>query len=211
MGAEVNVKEPSSRLCTNEWMGIAICVVFCLRSHHQIKGCCSLSHQLIVNGNKLNATTYIGQDVGSSDHVWLTYLLKQYYRELEEDLKLLKEFEANEFSQIGIKIGTNENTEVKKCGFHMVYKKDIEDLNQTMSQSSNTSIIPYEDLGVLHHNSNNLMVVGDGNIAKRTRDNYDGAGPSGEGSSNDMPNPKMIKRLQEFKTHGNSDCPESSE
>ena len=91
------------------------------------------------------------------------------------------------------------------------YTKKTEDLNQTMAQSSNTSIIPYEDLGVLHHNSDNSMVVGEGNIAKRTRDDYDEVGPSGEGSFNDMPNPKRIGRLPKFKTHGNSDCVESSE
>ena len=43
MGAEVNIKEPSCHLCTNEWMGIAICVVFCSLSHHQFKGYRSLS------------------------------------------------------------------------------------------------------------------------------------------------------------------------
>ncbi|KAL4633350.1 hypothetical protein ACB092_04G117100 [Castanea dentata] len=98
MGAEVNIKEPSSHLCTNEWMGIAVCVVFCSLSHHQIKGYSSLSYQLIVNGNELNATPTIGQEVNSSDHVWLLYLLNRYYKELEGDLKLLKECEANEFS-----------------------------------------------------------------------------------------------------------------
>ncbi|KAK9996347.1 hypothetical protein SO802_021033 [Lithocarpus litseifolius] len=210
MGSEVNIKEPSSHLCTNEWMGIAVCVVFGSLPHHLIMSDCLMSCQLIVNGNNLSATPNIGRKVGSSDHIWLLYLLNQYYKELAKDIKLLKECEANEFNQIGIKIGTNSKMEVKKCGFRMVYKKDIEDLNQTMSQSSNTSIIPYEDLGVLHHNSDNSMVVGDGNIAKRTRDDYDGVGPSGEGTSNDMPNPKRIERLPEFKTHGNSDCPESS-
>ena len=134
MGAEVNIKEPSSRLCTNEWMGIAVCVVFCSLSHHQIMGNCSLSCRLIVNGNKLNATPSVERQVGSLDHVWLLYLLNQYYEELEEDLKLLKECEANELSQIGIKIGTrNSDMEVKKCRFRMVYKKDIEELNQTMA------------------------------------------------------------------------------
>ena len=209
MGAEVNVKEPSSHLCTKDWMGIAVCVVFCSCSHHQISVCVPFC-KLIVNGNELNVGFFNSKKVGSSDHIWLLYLLKQYFKE-SEDMKLLKECEANEFSQIGIKIDISSDMEVKKCGFRMVYKKDIEDLNQTMSQSSNTSIIPYEDLGVLHHISDNSIVAGDGNIAKRTCDDYDGAGPSGEGSSNDMPNPKMIKRLQEFKTHGNSDCPESSE
>ena len=93
----------------------------------------------------------------------------------------------------------------------MVYKKDMEDLNQTMAQSSNTNIIPYEDLGVLHHNFDNSIVVGEGNIAKWTHDDYDWVGPSGEGSSNDMPNPERIERLPEFKTHSNFDCAESSE
>ena len=209
-GDEVNIKEPSSHLCTNEWIGIAVCNVFCSPPHHQIKGFRSLYCQLIVNGNELSVTPSIELEFGSSDHVWLLYLLNQYYKE-SEDLKLLKECEANEFSQIGIKIYTDQKMEVKKCGVRMLYKKDIEDLIQTMPQSSNTSIIPHEDLGVLHHNSDNSMVVGDGNIAKRTCDDHDGVGPSGEGSSNDMPNPKRIKRLPEFKTHGNSDCPESSE
>ena len=81
----------------------------------------------------------------------------------------------------------------------MIYKKDIEDLNQTMAQSSNTIIIPYEDLGVLHLNFNNLAVVAEGKKAKRTWDDYDGAGLSGEGSSNDLPHPKRLKGLQNLK------------
>uniref|UniRef100_A0A2N9GFH7 TIR domain-containing protein n=1 Tax=Fagus sylvatica TaxID=28930 RepID=A0A2N9GFH7_FAGSY len=47
-----------------------------------------------------------------------------------------------------------------------------------------------------------------GNKVKRRRDEYDGAGPSGEGSSNDIPHPKRIERPTEF---GNSDSEESSE
>ena len=198
MGAEVNIKEPSCHLCTNEWMGIAICVVFCSLSLHQFKGYRSLSCQLIVNGNKLNATPNAILNVGSSDHIWLLYLLNQYYKQSEKDIKVLEECEANEFSQIGIKIENRQNTKVKKCGFRMVYKKDLEDLNQTMAQSSNINIIPYEDLGVFHRNFDNSTVVGEGSIAKRSREDYDGAGPSGEGSSNDMPNPKRIERLLEF-------------
>ena len=164
MGAEVNVKEPSSHLCTNDWMGIAVCVVFCHCSHNQINFPRSLSCDLIVNGNKLNDSQkiVIGQNVGSSNHIWLLYLLKHYFK----DMKLLKECEANEFTQIGIKIDSDDYTEVKKCGFRTVYKKDREDLNQTMAQNGNINIIPYEDLGVLHHNFDNSVVVGEGNIAK---------------------------------------------
>ena len=76
----------------------------------------------------------------------------------------------------------------------MVYKKDIEDLNRTMAQSSNTSIIPYEDLYAKK--------------AKQICDDYDRVGPSGEGSSNDAPRPNRIEKLAEFMPHGDSDCEE---
>lgn len=78
---------------------------------------------------------------------------------------------------------------------YMIYKKDIEDINQTMAQSSNTIIIPYENSGVLHHNFDNLVVVAEGKKAKRTQDDYDRAGLSGEGISNDLPHPKRLKPM----------------
>ena len=77
--------------------------------------------------------------------------------------------------------------EVKRCGFNMVYKKDIEDVNRSMAQCSNSSTIPYKGLDFLHHKFGN---------AKRTCDDYDGAGPNGEGSSNNVPHPKQIVRSQ---------------
>uniref|UniRef100_A0A2N9HHX5 Uncharacterized protein n=1 Tax=Fagus sylvatica TaxID=28930 RepID=A0A2N9HHX5_FAGSY len=58
---------------------------------------------------------------------------------------------------------------VKKCGFRLVYMKDIADLKRTMGQSSNN----LED-----------------NKIKRSLDDYDGTGPSREGSFNDVPHPK---------------------
>ena len=81
----------------------------------------------------------------------------------------------------------------------MIYNKDIEDLDWTMAQHSNSSISPYESLA---------MIV-ECDKAKWSCDDYDGARLSGEGSSNDISNPKRIKRQTE--THGNSDCEELSE
>ena len=175
IGAEVNIKKPSSHLCDG-WMGTAVCIVF---SSFPLT---LLSIEFIVNGKVISTTLGIPGCSSSilSDHIWLFYLLPQYY--MEEDIKLLNECEANELSQIGIKIKTHESgVEVKKCGFRMVYKKDIEELNRTMAQSSNTDTIPYEDLDVKR--------------AKQICDDYDGAGPSGDGNSNDVP-------------HGNSDSEE---
>ncbi|KAL0008053.1 hypothetical protein SO802_009555 [Lithocarpus litseifolius] len=103
----------------------------------------------------------------------------------EKDTKLVWECDANGFSQIGVRIENlgGRGLEVKKCGLRLVYKKDIEDLNRTMTQR--------------HHNFDNSMVAAEGYKAKRTRDDYDEAG-----SSNDNPHPKRI---------GNSNCEESSE
>ena len=197
IGAEVNIKEPSSHLC-DEWMGTAVCFVFSSRLNF------SVSHRLIANGKVMS--TLIGghyEIVGLSDKIWLCYFLPQNYY-VKEGIKLLNECEANELSQIGIKIDIHDsNMQVKKCMFHMVYKKDIEELNCTMAQSSNTSIIPYEGLGVLHHNFKNSIVVVKDNKAKHICDNFDGAGHRGEGSYNDVAHPNKIERL-----HGYSECEE---
>ena len=91
----------------------------------------------------------------------------------------------------------------------MIYKKDIEDLDRTMVQYSNSSIAPYDGMDVLHHNFGNSSVAVECHKVKRSRDDYNGAGPSGEESSNDIPNPKRIKRHTE--AHGKFDCEESSE
>ena len=198
MGAEVNIKvETSSHLC-DEWMGIAVCVVFsCLPHHHIDDYCyCAITSRLIVNGEGMNTTAGTIRMVGLSDHMWLFYLLPQYY--VEEVIELLKECEENEFKQVGIRIEPRgPGMEVKKCGFRMVYKKDVEDLNQTVAQSSNTS-----------HNFDNSVVGAEGNKAKQTHDDYDGARPSGEGSSNELQHPQRNERFTEFMAHGDSDCEE---
>ena len=102
--------------------------------------------------------------------------------------KSLCECDANGFSQIGIKIKSWEYSKVpvimvKKCGLRMVYKKDIKDLNL-----------------------DNWTAAAECYKAKRSRDNYDGAG-----SSNYEPHPKRIERVTKFMGEGNSNCEESSE
>ena len=198
MGAEVNIKQPSH--LHNEWMGIVVCIVFC--SHdvdHQISCLIPLYCSLTANGKRMSPA------LGSSlipkvlpDHLWLLYVTPQFFD--EKSNKLLSEGDANGFTQIGIKIETGgPGEEVKKCGFRMIYNKDIEDLDRTMAQHSKSTISPYESLG---------MIV-ECDKAKRSCDDYDGAGLNGEGSSNDISNLKRIKRHTE--THGNSDCEELSD
>ena len=206
MGAEVNAKELYYHLC-NEWMGIVVYIVFSLDPPHQIDNDSLLQCYLITNGENVMLVGY-GNFVVLSDHIWLLYMLPQYVAMSpvwkcdadgfwEFDVNGFQECDENGLSQIGIRFETC-HLKVKKCGFRMVYKKDIEDLNQTMAQRSNTSVIPYEGPDVLHHNFENSAVI-------------DGAGPNGEGSSNDIPNPKLVERLPEFLDLCNSDCEEPSE
>ena len=71
-----------------------------------------------------------------SDHIWLLYLLPQFYH--KEEIKSFSESDANEFNQIRIGF-CRWDVVVKKCGLCMVYKRDIEELNRTMAQSSNNN------------------------------------------------------------------------
>uniref|UniRef100_A0A7N2N8J8 Disease resistance R13L4/SHOC-2-like LRR domain-containing protein n=1 Tax=Quercus lobata TaxID=97700 RepID=A0A7N2N8J8_QUELO len=71
----------------------------------------------------------------------------------------------------------------------LVYEQDMEDIREMLStqSSNNTCITPYEGLDV-HHNSI------EGIKLKRSHDEYEGAGASGQGSTNDVPHSKRIER-----------------
>ena len=70
----------------------------------------------------------------------------------------------------------------------------IEDIREMMaSRSKSCSISPYEGLDA-QHDFDNSTVVKEGSKIKRICDNYNGAGPSGEGSSNDVPHSRRIQR-----------------
>ena len=69
---------------------------------------------------------------------------------------------------------------------HVNWAFDIKDLDRTMAQHSKSSISPYESLA---------MIV-ECDKAKRSCDDYDGAGLNGEGSSNDISNLKGLKGTQ---------------
>nr|POE99327.1 disease resistance protein rps4 [Quercus suber] len=114
MGDEVNIMEPFSQLC-NDWIGIAICLVFCLPCHQNY-----IPFDLIVNGNKHGfRLIYTGQMVASSDHVCLLYLLPQLKLFKKEFIESLWECDANGFREIGIKIDNEKSGLVKKCGLRV--------------------------------------------------------------------------------------------
>ena len=120
IGDEVNIMEPFSHL-RNDWIGIAVCVVFCSLPCRQIQSKYPISCSLTVNGNVFNTTP--GHMVVLSDHIDLFYLLPQFFMD-EEHRKSLWECDANGFCKIGIKITKGSLGLVKKCGLHVIYKKD---------------------------------------------------------------------------------------
>jgi hypothetical protein len=178
MGPEVNIKLHYSHLC-NDFMGIAFCAVTSSKKH--------FSWSFIVNGKEIHRG---GCSMGTieSDHIFLACCSTRALG--DRFSKSLVENDANGFCQIGIRFQMDfQNKGVKKCGVRLLYKKDIEDHIPTDSDSDST-------------------LVTEGNKVKRRRDEYDGAGPSGEGSSNDVPHPNRIERPIEF---DNSDSEESSD
>ncbi|XP_050280272.1 TMV resistance protein N-like [Quercus robur] len=105
-GDEVSIQEPNSLFC-NEWIGIAVCVVFCSHPHHQIAVESSLAFYLIVNGFRTGVLLEkMGDIVPLLDHTWLLYLLPQYYEKRNINIRalLVQYCDANGFSQIGISI-----------------------------------------------------------------------------------------------------------
>uniref|UniRef100_A0A2N9EHK8 Uncharacterized protein n=1 Tax=Fagus sylvatica TaxID=28930 RepID=A0A2N9EHK8_FAGSY len=104
----------------------------------------------------------------------------------------LSQIGANGLGQLEIEIST-ESMEVEKIGVHSEHEQDIEDPNQTMTQCSNNRSTLYEVLGLLHHDPDDLASEGTRN--KRSHDEDDGAGPSGEGYSIEEPQTKRIQRL----------------
>ena len=87
----------------------------------------------------------------------------------------LNQVDANRFSQIEAKFEfTVPGLEVTKCGAHLVFETNIEDLNQTKAGSSNCIITPYNEDGFEDSEKDNKI--------KRSGDDTDreGAGPSNE-------------------------------
>nr|POF16152.1 tmv resistance protein n [Quercus suber] len=129
-----------------------------------------------------------------SDHLWLFYLPPQNFN--ENGRALLSQIDENGFIQIEVRFDCPvlQCLEVKKCGFRLVYKQDIEDIRYMMAHSSNnTCITPYEGLDVHHDFDNSAEAI----KIKGSHDKYNGAGPSSEGrlgSSFDVPNSKKIER-----------------
>ena len=186
IGAEINIEVPS-HLC-NELAGIASCAVICCRQPVDIA---QLDCYFIYNGKIIESsllTAPMLQDL--SDRLFLAY-----YPRAESNWKI---YVVNRFAKFGIRYQAHgSGMEVKECGIRLVYKKEIESFQENIHRflaEKGKKAIEYMGLAE----------------SQRSNNSSNGAGPSGEGSSNDVPHPKQIERLPEL-VHGDSDSEGSSE
>ena len=185
VGASVNLD-----LSCNKLMGIAVCAVFVFRQHHPL-------HQLHINDyGYMIGTHYLSCFVGTESK---SFILSEEFGKIESYQlylayfpstffganwkEMLNKVDANGFSQIEVKFEPiGPGLEVTKCGAHLVSRRDMEDLiNQTKAGPSSCIITPYNEDGFEDSEKDSKI--------KRSSDDSDGegAGPSGEPTSNDEP------------------------
>ena len=197
MGESVNAQVPSD-LC-NKLMGIAICAVFIFQEHHPVNQpdwrYSKITHELVcsIRANEYECAILnfpLSEEFCKikSHHLWLQYFPSLFFNRGWK--QALNQVDDNGFSQIEIIFETDGlGLEVTKCGAHLVFEQDVEDLKQNMVRPSSCSITPYED--DLEDSTKNTKI-------KRSHDDFGGdeAGPSGEGTSNsndvNIPQPKRI-------------------
>ena len=153
VGASVNLQVPSHLLLSSKFMGIAMCAIYIFRQHHH----CSPGFLCCVNANGYRLPCEwlsLTEEFGKIESYHLL-LIHYSFRDLESRSSLeshwKEEFFATEFTQIEVTFTPeNPGVEVTKCGAHLIFEQDIEDLNQTKPGSSSCTITPYyedDDLG----------------------------------------------------------------
>ncbi|XP_075649601.1 TMV resistance protein N-like [Castanea sativa] len=183
---------------SKEWMGMAVCFVLSFRDLHPNSLCCFDCYIEVNKHEGARESAYFVNTFGHIDslHLWMLYFPSHCF--YENARAALSQTDENELIQMGVRIPKPHNPcfEVKKCGFRMVYKQDIEDISEMMGQSCNSSCISrYEGVGFTReYDLDNSTVVREDSILKRSRDEYDEARPSDEGCYNDVPHSKRIQR-----------------
>uniref|UniRef100_A0A2N9HDJ7 TIR domain-containing protein n=1 Tax=Fagus sylvatica TaxID=28930 RepID=A0A2N9HDJ7_FAGSY len=182
VGTEVRAQVPS-HLC-NKRMGMAACLVFSYYNvdHPENNDLCEfLCCRAYVNEHPCDEkfTVLIKKVVQIKSHyLWLIYFPPQTFY---ENLKaVLSQFDKKESIQMKVSFEyfcPQCYDGVMKCAFRLVYKEDIEDIREMMPQCSNNSCIPpYDGLDAQHDFDNPTLVT----KIKRSHDDVNGAGPSGE-------------------------------
>ncbi|KAL4600360.1 hypothetical protein ACB092_11G193500 [Castanea dentata] len=182
VGASVNLQGPSD-LLGSKLMGIAMCAVFVIRKHDQGYLWCHINGSPNVG---IPLSTQFGKI--ESYQLCLEYFSPEFLGLYEG---VLNKVDANKFIQFEVKFEpVGPSLEITKCGAHLVFERDIEDLiNQTKAGPSSCIITPYNEDGFEDSEKETKI--------KQSSDDFDGegAGPSGEATSNDIdiPHPKSVQ------------------
>ncbi|KAM5551830.1 hypothetical protein ABKV19_026607 [Rosa sericea] len=147
---------PPEHWNNNQFLGFAFCVVFVLHEHHPVDELYidefktfNATHHLVcclkLDGRELEV--YGRQPAFrfseefcqvESDHLWLFYVSKDKY--------FGTEWWHNSCSQLEFLFETRgPGLKVKECGVRPIYEQDVQELNQTTTQSS-SRMSPYEDI-----------------------------------------------------------------
>ncbi|XP_022735591.1 TMV resistance protein N-like [Durio zibethinus] len=175
----VNVTRAFDIFNDSQWVGVALCCVFVNDEAYNFdddkwKPSKDICHRMDGYYRKYGRTCYFlpmnRRQHAKKDHLWLTYMCRsQFYLD-----------EVNEFES-GIRNGIRNESycKVKKYGLRLVYKKDLEEMEQIQEK----------------HNSPASTGNG-GALGKRKRDIYEKrAGLSEIDSAEERPPPKWPKKL----------------
>nr|XP_048333643.1 disease resistance protein RPP2B-like [Ziziphus jujuba var. spinosa] len=142
MGSSVRIKLPK-KWSNNNWIGFVFCVVFDVYENH--------GHLKSENSEEITCQLYTEEDPIStgfglnisrgtlieSSHLWIHYISNESFRE--------RMAMWNRTSYIEASFGTgSQSLDVKKCGFRVVYKQDVEETNNRKFKYIYT---PTEDMG----------------------------------------------------------------
>ena len=116
-----------------------------------------------------------------SRHLWLIYLRREFFHKIK-DRVYSKGLHGENGFVLQIKFKTEgTGLTVNKCGAHFVFKQDIEDLSKT----NEMDFVFYDN-----HLNSEVPADGTSKVEPSHDGNYNGAGPSGQGSSNDGVGPR---------------------
>ncbi|KAM3691108.1 hypothetical protein ACJW31_09G170600 [Castanea mollissima] len=103
-GTEISLKVPSH--LHDEWMGIAVCVVFCSTPPYETNPInrCTIFSCLTANGEKVRGRAIRPRDIYKIDHIVLSYVIPELYG--KEAIEELWQCDVNGFNHIGIHITT---------------------------------------------------------------------------------------------------------
>ncbi|KAM5551841.1 hypothetical protein ABKV19_026612 [Rosa sericea] len=157
VGCSVSVSLPA-HWNNSRVLGFALCAVFVLHEHHRVDELYidefktfNATHHLVcclkLDGRELEV--YGRQPAFrfseefcqvESDHLWLFYVSRDKY--------FGTEWWHNSCSQLEFLFETRgPGLKVKECGVHLIYEQEVQELNQTTTQSS-SRMSPYENIWI---------------------------------------------------------------